>query len=176
MGLLCKWGGKYRGSLLAENWFELLPKTDTTKLKINSQQCPSIITHLINTTFNCKSELNYYLGSLSKSSKRGTPFSKRLWYKQRLIISLSKTSPVSVIRSKVRGWTLKPRNVMLVWSGLKNMYGWGLQETQMLHSLSFSCLHARKNTQSQMSSYFRCKYLKENEWLVRKKLKVKVSW
>ena len=28
MDLLCKWGGKYRGSLLAENWFELLPKTE----------------------------------------------------------------------------------------------------------------------------------------------------
>ena len=52
----------------------------------------------------------------------------RLWYSARFMMACSSTSPVWFSRLPVCGSTVKPRNVMLVWSGLKKMYGWGLQE------------------------------------------------
>ena len=78
-----------------------------------------------------KTDVQHYLGNMSKSSERGAPLAARLRYSDRFMMAPSSTCPVWFIRLPLRGSTVKPRNVMLVWSGLKKMYGWGLQKIKI---------------------------------------------
>ena len=69
-----------------------------------------------------------YLGSLSNISERSTPLSFNASYKFLCIIAVSSICPVFwSIKSPVTLLMLKPRNVILSPSGLKNKYGCGLK-------------------------------------------------
>ena len=78
-----------------------------------------------------KTDVQHYLGNMSKSSERGAPLATRLQYSDRFMMAPSSTCPVWFIRLPLCGSTVKPRNVMLVRSGLKKMYGWGLQKIKI---------------------------------------------